>query len=82
MVGFTNPSAASPSTFMGLGSAASSLPSSAPDTPMAARKAATRLRHPSQSPAVDEPDQVQWVSDVQGDTSGRTVGPNLSLTLI
>ena len=29
-MGFTNPAAASPSTFMGLGSAASSLPSSAP----------------------------------------------------
>jgi len=58
-MGFTNPAAASPSTFMGLGSAASSLPSSAPDTPMAARK--SRLRHPSQSPAVvDESEQLKY----------------------
>merc|ERR1719188_2151350 len=55
--GFAN----SPVTFMGLGSAASSsLPSSAPDTPMAARRAAHRLRHPSQSPAVDEPEQLKY----------------------
>ena len=62
--GFAN----SPVTFMGLGSAASSsLPSSAPDTPMAARRAAARLRHPSQSPAVDEPEQVIFVLRLQGD---------------